>query len=182
MSCPRAAEIMSLALEEETTPDERQKLQAHLDSCAFCSAEWRALQAVEGLLSQAQPVEPPARLALNVMQEVARQRQRQARWQRLRSLLYLLTGALALATAPILLIVSALEHNPSAARALAGIWGDLAAVMRALTGAIETLLRALVEGPCGPLMLAWVLLAVLASAGWLRLLAVARSTGTARTV
>lgn len=165
MSCPRAAEIMSLVLEEEATPDERLELQAHLATCPACSAEWRALQAVEGLLGRAQPVEPPPSLAFGVMQQVARHRQSQARWQRLRSLLYLLAGALALATAPVLLIVSALERNPSAAHALASIWADVAMVMRALAGAVETLARALLDGPFGLLMLAWVLLAVARGSG-----------------
>ncbi len=90
MSCQRAAELMSLALEEEATPEERQELQAHLASCEACAAEWYALQAVESLLIATLPVEPPETLATDILQGVARCRQRARSRQRLRSLLYML--------------------------------------------------------------------------------------------
>jgi anti-sigma factor RsiW len=168
---------MYLALDEEATPDERSELREHLAACDACAAEWRALQAVEGLLTRAQPVAPPATLAPSVMLGVERRRRSQARWQRLRSFLYVLVGCLALATAPVLLIVSALEHNPLAAQVLTGLWADIAAIMRALMGVCQTFTRALTGGPLGVLALAWVLLAALFAVAWLRLVAKARPTG-----
>ncbi len=178
MSCPRAAELMFLALEEEATPDERLELDAHLATCGACAAQWRALQAVEGLLARASDMEPPASLAPRIMQGVERHRLRRERWLRLRSFLYILAGCLALAAAPVLLIASALEHDPSLVQALVRFWGAVGAVVGGLAGAVQTFTRALFGGPCGALALAWVLLAALFALGWLRLVAAARATAT----
>jgi anti-sigma factor RsiW len=177
MSCPRASEIMFLVLDQEATPDQASELDDHLADCETCAAEWRALQSVERLFAAPETVEAPVTLLPLVMQGVARQRHRQARWQIVRTGLYAMLGILALAATPALAVSTFLRDNPSVAAALVDLWSHLAALLRGAAGGIQTFLPVVLGGQTGLIALGWVLLTVLMILGWLRVLAGARSQG-----
>ena len=80
VSCQDIDRLMSLALDQSLTEDEVHCLEEHLDQCPTCQEEWRAMQRISLLLTDAPLVGPPPGFATRVMQRLAR---RQARRQRL---------------------------------------------------------------------------------------------------
>ncbi len=177
MSCPKVTEMMCLAFDGEDSPDEQHILQDHLSECGECAAEWRALQAVDRLLVQVKPVEPPAMLASRVMQGVAKHRQHQARMRLGTRFLYALLGVLALAATPAVIILAIMRENPLLVETFLGLYAHLIALVGALAGAIEIFVRAALGGQLVMIALCWGLLSVLLMLGSLRLLNATRSDG-----
>jgi predicted anti-sigma-YlaC factor YlaD len=169
--------MMSLAFDGDDSPDEQRLLREHLAECGDCAAEWRALQAVDRLLVQVRPVEPPAMLVSHVMQGVTRHRQHHARLRLGARLLYALLGLLTLAAAPVLIVVALVRDNPLIAELFAGLWTHLVALVGALAGAVAILLRAAVGEQVIMIALCSAFLALLLMYGSLRLLGATRSNG-----
>jgi anti-sigma factor RsiW len=74
--------LMSVALDDEATPEELQRLREHLRACSACAGVWEQWQAVDRRLDAAPLAAPEFAFADRVMAriEVQSARRRQARW------------------------------------------------------------------------------------------------------
>lgn len=155
--------------EEHTAPRQRQQRR---DPSA---REQRALQAVDRLLAAAELVEPPATLAVSVMLKVERHRRRQERWRVCQTILYVLLGSLSLVAAPVLSLGALLRDNPAMLEVALTLWAKTSALGNAVTGAMETLVRAALGRQLGLIAIVWVALTVLLLLAWFGLVAGKRS-------
>lgn len=73
MTCDKALELMSAALDGELTNEEAAALQAHLDECPDCRAAYAQLRDMDLFLKETEQ-EPPAALHTNVMRAVRREK------------------------------------------------------------------------------------------------------------
>lgn len=73
MTCDKALELMSAALDGELTKQEAAALQAHLDGCPDCRAADAQLRGMDAFLKEAE-YEPPAALHTNVMRAVRQEK------------------------------------------------------------------------------------------------------------
>jgi len=79
MNCQEARRGMSLALDRMVSRDEETALQMHMARCATCHLEWKALQSVSHLLTEASLASPGVDLALRIEQRL-RGQQELGRW------------------------------------------------------------------------------------------------------
>ena len=77
--------LMSAALDDETTPDEMQRLREHLRTCVGCAGIWERWQAVDRRLDAAPQVAPASDFTAAVMARVEAQALKQKRTRRLGS-------------------------------------------------------------------------------------------------
>lgn len=75
-------QLMSLALDDEASPDEVRRLRSHLSVCPACASLWAQWQAVDRRLAAAPSVAPPVSLVSRVSQSIAERelRRRRTRW------------------------------------------------------------------------------------------------------
>jgi anti-sigma factor RsiW len=140
--------LMMGALDGELASDERAELEAHLDICADCALEWRALAAIEALFRQAPILMPAFDFAERTLARLPGQRARRWALGTIYALL-LVSGV-----APLLLVLFlAGRYAPilSQPELLGGIWGALAELGRAGATIIGALLagagRFVIEQP-----------------------------------
>ena len=98
MNCEEAGLLMMDALDGTLVLSDVNRLEAHLDRCPVCQAEWTALQAVENWLGRAPLVPPAPGFADRVAARLARQNAR----RRLGGGVIVLAAAALLAFAPLL--------------------------------------------------------------------------------
>ena len=73
--------LMSVALDDEATPDELLRLREHMRVCSACADVWERWQAVDRRLDAAPFVTPALTFTANVMARIeAQSRKRRARW------------------------------------------------------------------------------------------------------
>jgi anti-sigma factor RsiW len=77
--CSRVQAQFTGYLDGQLTGVEMQRVGAHLDSCAGCAAEWRALKEAQAALAALGPVPEPEDLPLRIRVAVSRERARRAR-------------------------------------------------------------------------------------------------------
>ncbi len=75
MNCEQATEMMMARLDGHLAGDLVPTLEAHLDTCPSCRAEWRSLKRLDDLFSTAPMVRPPVRLRVQVMTRLQRREQ-----------------------------------------------------------------------------------------------------------
>jgi predicted anti-sigma-YlaC factor YlaD len=75
MRCEQASEMMSARLDGRLDSTEIALLEKHLAGCSACQAEWRRLQALDGLLASASMVRAPAPLRVLVLARLSRRDQ-----------------------------------------------------------------------------------------------------------
>jgi anti-sigma factor RsiW len=71
--------LMSLALDGMLSVGEKRQLHGHLSRCAFCRAEWEAMQQAALLFDQSDMVGPPLGFAVRVERQLERRSQKQKR-------------------------------------------------------------------------------------------------------
>ncbi|MBC7228103.1 MAG: zf-HC2 domain-containing protein [Thermoflexales bacterium] len=76
MDCEKALERMMKALDGELPDEGRRLLEAHLETCEHCQAQWGQLQAAEEVLRHAPALSPPPGFVGRVMARVDRRRAR----------------------------------------------------------------------------------------------------------
>ncbi|MGB9776119.1 MAG: zf-HC2 domain-containing protein [Anaerolineae bacterium] len=76
MECGEALERMMRVLDGELPDEERRVLEAHLEACDRCRAQWGQLLAAEEVLRQAPLLSPPPGFVGRVMAQVDRRRAR----------------------------------------------------------------------------------------------------------
>ena len=93
--------LMSVALDDEATPAEEQRLRDHLRTCAMCAGVWERWQAVDRRLEAAPLMIPSPTFADTVMARIEAQalRPKRARWMDTRLMLVWLAAGLLLALA-----------------------------------------------------------------------------------
>ena len=93
--------LMSVALDDEATPTEQQRLRDHLRSCAACAGVWERWQAVDRRLEAAPLMIPSPRFADTLMARIEAQALEPQRSRRLntRFVVVLLAAGLVLALA-----------------------------------------------------------------------------------
>jgi hypothetical protein len=76
MECQGIREKLSIYLEGIVTPEEKQWIEKHLDSCDSCRDAFKDLQKTRDLLGKLEEVEPPAWMTRKIMARVAQQAER----------------------------------------------------------------------------------------------------------
>ncbi len=76
MECQGIREKLSIYLEGSVTPEEKQWIEKHLDSCDSCRDAFKDLQKTRNLLGNLEEVEPPAWMTRKIMARVAQQAER----------------------------------------------------------------------------------------------------------
>lgn len=71
MDCNEALALLSGRLDGENTPEEEERLTAHLETCPACRAAWEDYRSIDALTAS-MAVEPPEALARGVMEAVRR--------------------------------------------------------------------------------------------------------------
>ena len=91
--------LMSVALDNEATPTEQQRLRDHLRTCAACAEVWERWQAVDRRLEAAPLMIPSPSFADTVMARIEAQalKPQRARWLDTRLVMVLLAAGLLLA-------------------------------------------------------------------------------------
>jgi hypothetical protein len=82
VSCGATRRQLSAYLEGDLGERDEARLRGHLDSCAECSAELRALQRAVRLLRELGGAEPPGDLADRIVERVRAEEARPSRWRR----------------------------------------------------------------------------------------------------
>ena len=105
--------LMSMALDDEATPAEMQRLKDHLRACAACANVWERWQVVDRRLEAAPLVSPSPTFTDNVMARIAAQsvhthRRRSANWGVVVASLF---GALLALSAVIALVYWGLQNQ-----------------------------------------------------------------------
>ena len=67
MTCDETRDLLSAHVDEALAPDERSRVDAHLEGCAECRRELEALRATVALLHQVEPVRAPVGFVDRVM-------------------------------------------------------------------------------------------------------------------
>ena len=164
---------ISLKLDGLLDEDQERALQAHLATCAACRAEWEALQFVSRLLDGQSVIPAPTGFVARVERRLAAERA--ARRRGVVGAAALAWGALGLAA----LILSSLAglivefwpllSQPSVWESLGGWLTRIADVCLAVGGAIALLLSSLFDAIGGPVVLLYMLVVLLLSTLWSRL-------------
>jgi predicted anti-sigma-YlaC factor YlaD len=107
--------LMSVALDDETTPAEQQRLRDHLRTCTACSGVWERWQAVDRRFDAAPLITPSATFADTVMARIEAQalKPQRARWLNARLAVSLLAAGLLIALVLTGLLVYWGAQNPA---------------------------------------------------------------------
>lgn len=164
---------MSLKLDGLLDQEQERALQAHLATCAACRAEWEALQFVSCFLDE-QPMAPaPPGFVARVERRLAAERAAKRRGVIGGAALAL--GALSLVTlglsslAGLIFQLWPLLQQPSLWDSLKGWLAQLADVGLAIGHAIALLLSSLFDVVGGPILLVYMLVVLLLTTFWSRL-------------
>ena len=66
MSCQKVLSMLSAYIDGEVQSSDAEMIKAHLSECDSCAAEWKALQAMTGMLRTTPEAEPPAFLLAQI--------------------------------------------------------------------------------------------------------------------
>jgi anti-sigma factor RsiW len=107
--------LMSVALDDEATPAEQQRLRDHLRTCAACAGVWERWQAVDRRLEAAPLMIPSPSFADTVMARIEAQalKPQRAHWLNARLVAILLAAGLVLALALTGLLLYWGAQNPA---------------------------------------------------------------------
>ncbi len=164
---------MSLKLDGLLTQDQERALQAHLATCAACRAEWEALQFVSCLLDEQPMVPAPSGFVVRVERRLAAERGTKRRGVIGATALAL--GALSLAAlglsslAGLLFQLWPLLNQTSLLDNFTGWLTRLVDVCLAIGRAVVLLVDSLFDVVGGPVLLVYVLILLLLTALWSRL-------------
>ena len=164
---------MSLKLDRLLTPEQERALQAHLETCAACRAEWEALQFVSRLLAEPLMVPAPAGFVARVERRLAAERAAGRRGAIGAAVLAL--GTLALATLSLsslsgfLVQAWPLLSQPSLWDNLTAWFTRLVDVCLAVGNAVVLMLDSLFDVTGGPFLLVYMLVLLLLTMLWSRL-------------
>jgi len=170
MVCERVFECMMQALDGELEPAQRVEMEAHLVKCAACRAEWRRLQALEGLLRET----PVARVPVGFSGRLMARVDRRSQFRRLA--LGGLSFAAGLATLFLLTLAPALRGLPGLAWSLPALAQAGSVMVAGLVDALNTVLDSLwlsagaLVLPVAPVALCGMSMAFVAGLLWMRLL------------
>lgn len=174
MSCQDIDRLMSLALDQSTTEDEVHCLKEHLERCPACQEEWRAMQRISLLLTDAPLIGPAPGFAARVIQRLAR---RQARRQRLLAGVALLVACLGLGALALPEIVRLLAmlwqvvSQPSLLSHGAKLVAQLLNLAESLGRACRLVITVFSSSLNQPALLGYSLLVLALTALWIRLVA-----------
>lgn len=70
MRCEQARKLMSFALDDLLTPEQRSEIERHLGECVGCRAEWKLLKTIQNLMATTQPAPLPYDLVPVVMERI----------------------------------------------------------------------------------------------------------------
>lgn len=173
-SCQGIDRLMSLALDQSLAQGETHCLEEHLEWCPTCQEEWRAMQRISLLLTDAPLVGPPPGFAARVIQRLA---QRQARWQRLLTATALLVTCLSLVTFALPEIIGFLSllwqvvSHPSLLGYGVQLMAQLLDLAQSLGRACWLITAALFSSLNQPALLGYSLLVLALTTLWIRLVA-----------
>lgn len=177
-------EQMSLMLDGRLAASERQELQAHLETCDACRAQWAAFQQVDRMLSSAAQAAPAPGFAARFSARLARQEaQRRARQRVIGAIGVFATGTAALALIVIPMLIAAwngigdlvrvgssvLNSGALSAPALLSRWIELAArwlVTLGAWGQAGRSIAAALSSSAGSILTAYVFMLVVVMATW----------------
>lgn len=164
---------MSLKLDRLLGQQQERALQAHLATCAACRAEWEALRFVSLLLDNQPMVSPPSGFVERVERRLTAEKAARRRG---------VMGAATLAMGALLLVTLALSslagpvfqlwpllQQPSLWDSLKGWLTQFVDVCLAIGHAIAMLLSSLFDLAGGPILLVYMLVVLLFTALWSRL-------------
>jgi predicted anti-sigma-YlaC factor YlaD len=165
--------LMMDALDGVLKSTDAHRLDDHLIGCSDCSAEWQALQLVDGLLASAPAIPAPAGFSQRVQVRIEI-----PSWRRTLGMLYALSlGSLlallliAVPAAAVLLGIWTLYNEPASFSSLLVWLSQLARVSGSLLDAVWTTVRLFVADlVASPVTFAWTLMAALVVAVWARVL------------
>ncbi len=98
--------LMSLVLDGEASPEQREQLQAHLRSCRSCAATWQRWQELDGRFAQAPAVALPRDFAAQMAVALDRRQAEMAEQRLLRSAAILTVSVVMAAAAAIYAILN----------------------------------------------------------------------------
>ena len=150
MRCDQASEMMSARLDARLNGVEMALLEEHLATCNACLAQWRRMQALDGLLASAPMVRAPLRLRALVLARLERRERTR------RAIIGSTTLALGTVTLALLALAPAAFNLLSAtgiAPALISGGPETIVQLLALLGAIGRTLLVLAERLAVPLAL-----------------------------
>lgn len=177
MRCREASELMSLSLDETLLAEHMRALKEHLEVCPACQDEWIFLHRLSTWLSSAPMVSPRAGFTTRVMSRLA---QRQDRPRVVGGAVFLLLGAalasllVALLALPPLVELWRTASNPALFVGLEIVLADSLMVLWSLGQALWVVIRALATIWGHALFMSYVLLILLLTAVWVRLVKLQR--------
>jgi len=169
MQCLDASELMSLQLDQDLVPAEKEALQEHVAGCAACRQEWAAMQRAHALFDDVVMMAPPLNLSNQVMARVSKRARKMRLW---RTGIVAFVGLLVTATlaiAPLLTLMNTAAENPLVVNALLGVMTRVLGVMGTILGALATFARALLLQPNSLYVVGYLALAFGLVVVWLRL-------------
>jgi predicted anti-sigma-YlaC factor YlaD len=173
-SCQDIGRLMSLALDQSLAQGEARCLEEHLERCPTCQEEWRAMQRISLLLTDAPLIGPPPGFPARVMQRLA---QRQVRRQRLlvgTALLAVCLGLAAFALPQIIGFLALLWQvvtEPSLLSHGAKLLAQLLDLAESLGRACWLITAALFSSLSQPALLGYSFLVLALTTLWIRLVA-----------
>jgi len=162
---------MSLSLDGLLSESEEAGLQAHLAGCESCRRQWEAMCWVSSALRAEPAVSPAPDLTLRVTARIA---QREARRQRVRGSVRLLSGALGLwasaglASIVVLLLLWQPPWYVLLLNVLLPVTRVVLSTLAVLGNALLSVLRALSREPLIPLLALYAAVAVVCTRLWMR--------------
>jgi len=165
---------ISLALDGALSREEERRLRAHLQECPTCATLWEEMRGVSGLFERPPLLAPPPLLAARVMRRIER-RERWRTWVRRLTVallvLILLTTALSL---PLMGLSTLAVNHPALSQVVLRAFVRAIEVVRALWAALGMMARAFLGRKEWLFLAVWLVLAVIAGVGWMRLVLRAR--------
>ncbi|MBM4465186.1 MAG: hypothetical protein FJ014_06505 [Chloroflexi bacterium] len=174
VSCQDIGQLMSLALDQSLTQGEVHCLEKHLEGCPTCQKEWKAMQHISRLLTDAPLVGPLPGFVDRVMQRVAR---RQARRHKLLAGAMLVVACLGLGAFVLPEIIGLLAllwqviSQPSLLGHSAKLVAQFLALVESLGRACWLVTAALLSSFDQPALLGYSVLVLTLTALWIRLVA-----------
>ncbi len=165
---------ISLALDGALSLEEERQLRAHLQECPACATLWEEMRGVSGLFERPPLLAPPPLLAARVMRRIERRERWRAWMRRLAvSLLVLILLAMVLAI-PLMGLSTLAVNHPALSQAVFRALVRAAEIAQALWLGLGILARAFLGRGEWLILAVWLVLAVAAGVGWMRLLRRAR--------
>lgn len=174
MLCPEAAELMSVRLDAELTPEENQQLQEHLAACEDCRVEWEWLQRAHTLFDDVAYAVPSPNLVPKVMAQV-RRRSALARMLRSGMIVFLsllgLGALVGMAWVSLSSLFQPVAGDPSVAASFMGLLIQLLDLCRTVANALGLFIRALLTSTNPVLAITYIILALVLVLFWTRMIA-----------